>query len=94
MADVRVGHADYPRPCIVSTINTDGTAWVYPLSTKDYSERWQMFRIDSHHPDFAATGLSATSFTIHPAKLIPIAALGKKRGDLIGELAREFDDWR
>lgn len=93
MVQARVGHANYPRPCIVAEVLSDGTARVFYLSTKDYSERGQSFRIRSDHPDFAATGLKATSYTVFPPERIPISLLGSKKGDLTGTLATEFEDW-
>src|SRR5436853_4300973 len=89
----RVGYATYPRPVIVADVSPNGIARVHYLSTKDYSERGQSFCIRSDHPDFAATGLEATSFTVHPMKILPKQVLKGKRGDVIAELAREFQDW-
>ena len=93
IANAKVGYANYPRPCIVEKVNRDGTAWVYFHSTKDYSEPGQSFRIRSDHPDFAATGLEDTSYTVHPAKLVPVSVLVLLRGVLKGMLAKEFEEW-
>ena len=93
MVSATIGYADYARPAIVDSIGSDGTAVVYFLSTKNYSERGQSFCISSTHPDFAMTGLTATSYTIHPPQRIPISALETKRGSLAGELATEFKEW-
>lgn len=93
MAEVQVGHAAYPRPCIVLQDEPGGMVSLFALSTKDYSERGQSFCISSNHPDFAATGLEATSFTVHPMKILPKQVLKGKRGDLTAELAHEFQEW-
>ena len=93
MVEARLGYAVYPRPCIVTKIETNRTARVFFLSTKNYSERGQSFCISNQHPDFSATGLKATSHTIHPAQHIELKYLGSKRGELTGQLAREFEAW-
>jgi hypothetical protein len=67
--------------------------FVLALSTKDYSERGQSFCISSSHPDFAATGLKFTSFTVHPMLEVESSELGIKRGVLQNELARQFEKW-
>src|SRR5436309_13827458 len=93
IAHVRVGAAAYPRPCIVVEYEPGDKARVLLLSTKDYSERGQTFCIDAQHPDFAATGLKATSFTIHPPEYVPAEFLKSKRGELRGDLAAAFREW-
>lgn len=93
MARIRIGHADYRRPCVVVQDGSDpSTVWVLALSTKNYGEASQNFAIESSHPDFKATGLSATSFTIHPMRLIAKGALGQQIGIIEGVLADEFRD--
>jgi hypothetical protein len=93
MADIQVGHAYYPRPCIVKSYEPGNMVLLFSLSTKDYSERGQSFCIDSRHPDFPATGLAFTSYTIHPIQLLPKRVLKSKRGELVGALARDFYEW-
>ena len=93
MFESTVGHAKYPRPGIVDRILPDGSALVYLLSTKLYSDLGQTFRISSTHPNFPATGLAVTSYTIYPAKQIKKEDFKSKRGELVGELAKEFQDW-
>jgi hypothetical protein len=93
MVNAHIGFAKYPRPAVVAKLLSDQTAIVYFLSIKDYSERGQSFCIENSHRDFWATGLSATSFSIHPSERIPTSHLGHKRGEMIGELALAFRDW-
>jgi hypothetical protein len=46
------------------------------------------------HPDFAATGLSKTSFISGRSFVgMPFLELGRYIGLLTGELAKAFDDW-
>lgn len=94
MVPIKLGQADYPRPCIVFDASRDGAdVWVYPLTTKDYARPGAEFKIDETHPDFARTGLKATSYTIQPTQRVPRTQLRHKMGRLTGELYREFKDW-
>ena len=93
IVNARLGYANYPRPCIVTKIETDKKIWIYFLSTKNYSEPGQSFCIDAQHPDFAATGLKSTSFTVHPIRHVHQMLLSDKRGELTGQLAKDFEAW-
>jgi len=85
--------ADYPRPCIIVDIASNGILAVLPLSTKQYNQS-QIFKIDREHADFTATGLTETSYVfgspvldIAPEKVI------KTMGALTGELRSQFEVW-
>ena len=88
---VELGYANYFRPCIITSSKPE--IGLLLLSTKDYSERGQSFCILSSHPDFKATGLDATSYTVHPPISVKPNELGSRRGFLQNKLAQEFHDW-
>jgi len=90
---LRLGHAEYPRPCIIVDVAPGGTATVMPLSTKDYGQPGQSFRLDPIDADFPATGLAVTSYTAGPARTVPLADIGRRKGRLQGALARAFEAW-
>ena len=92
-ARLRLGYADYPRPCIVTHVPAQGLISVLPLSTKHYGPPGESFRVDATHPDFPATGLSATSFTAGPIRYLPLGDIGPRKGRLQGDLARAFLEW-
>lgn len=90
---VHFEHVDYYRPCIIHSDAEGGlSVWVIALSTKQLSEHSQSFKIDSSHPDFAATGLKETSYTVHPMRRVPKSRIGGKIGVLKGQLAKELLD--
>lgn len=90
---IKVGHAHYARPCIIYDDGPELQIWVIALSTKEDSQRGQSFKLDSTHPDFPATGLKETSYTIHPMQLVSRSDIGKKLGVLQGSLAKELMDY-
>ncbi|HLX62377.1 MAG TPA: hypothetical protein VKX17_13960 [Planctomycetota bacterium] len=67
---MRVGKTTYYRPCMVMKLTDDGNALVFLLSTRDVSKPGKAFEIDASHPDFAATGLRETSYTLFPLQLV------------------------
>lgn len=76
MLGPRPGFSDYPRPCVILRVEPDGSAWVVMLSTKDLYPPGQAFCVDKSHPDFAATGLSVTCYSVEPLRWIPADRLG------------------
>ncbi len=87
---VPLGKVDYPRPCVVIA---SPDFQLLNISTKQYAN-FNYFVIPHHHPDFATTGLTETSYVLGA----PIISgeqkyVIKKLGKLTGELAREFSDW-
>ncbi|HLX61040.1 MAG TPA: hypothetical protein VKX17_07135 [Planctomycetota bacterium] len=86
-------HATYARPCVIIRIKQDGTLTIIPISSKDYGNV-DKFRVDERDPDFAATGLTTTSYVYgHPVLNISPASVLKKLGAFVGELKRRFIAW-
>lgn len=93
MVRLRLGHASYPRPCIIVDMKPGGPAVVIHLSTKDYGQPGQSFRLDETDADFPATGLAATSYTAGPARTVPLADIGGCKGCLQRALVQAFEAW-
>ncbi len=70
-----LGFPDYPRPCVILRVEADGSAWVVVLSTKNCYPPGEAFCVDKNHPDFAATGLTTTCYSVEPLRLIPAELL-------------------
>ncbi len=95
-AKVRVGEADYPRPCIVIDIGPGDCLRLLPCSTKfeGYYRPGVDFPIREDDPTFAETGLEDSSFVIDGS--IYVTETSEVRGPfgrLTGELAERFEKW-
>ena len=84
---------EYPRPCVIVQIAKDGTLAILPISTKTYGND-EKFAIHIDHPDFAATGLTDTSY-VHgfPVLDIPPSWVLKTLGTLKGDMKKKFINW-
>ena len=94
-------HCIDPRPCIVVTPPTShGQTEVIALSSQmdlyvpPRKGVGPHFRIDSNHPDFAATNLRRTCYANSDEKhWVGKHELGPRIGRLEGWLLREFEKW-
>ena len=85
-----VGHANYARPCVV----IDANAYeLMAVSTKAY-EKFNVFTISKHHPDFSATNLTEESYVLGSSIVRANRARTiRKIGVLSNKLGEEFADW-
>lgn len=71
LVTLRFGKKDYCRPCIVVNVEDSLYARVLILSSTDTSTPDSpQLEIDESHPDFAATGLERTCYTLEPVQMV------------------------
>jgi len=90
----RLGHSIDCRPCIIIEPAHEAGVAVVLVSSSDLYNPAEDFCIDHMRPEFKATGLKKTSYAVGRAFVaVPLSALGKRLGQLGGELACEFESW-
>jgi hypothetical protein len=92
--DVQWGkHCDYQHMwIIVDTRDRPSNTAIYgcfPISSSCYYQ--DCYLIEESHPDFSATGLKHSSYILYTSIYeLEAAELGKRQGELLGELLIDF----
>ena len=95
LSRIRVGEVSNPRPCVVLEVDANDMVSLMPCSTSfDLYRHVQDFPIYEDDPDFAATGLSRSSYVIgEGVDQVHISQVRKRYGRLTGDLASGFRTW-
>ena len=80
------------RPWVIVEQLPNDLFGCFPISGSCYGE--SCFPVDESHPDFAATGLTKTSY-IHDASVIDlhVSRFNRRKGELTNELLADFLDF-
>ena len=95
-ARVRLGKADYPRPCVIMGLEREGkvSALLITSALELCDNSHFNFRIDANDPDFPKTGLKKDCCIMGERFVnIDCSDLIRKRGQFDGELLNRFLKW-